>query len=209
LIQFHFVVCAGLIIANGSATLHAATPYGTLRGLETFAQLADNYGPRARPYLAVPARLTIHDSPRFAWRGLMIDTARHYYPVSFIKHIVEAMAASKLNVLHIHFTDDQSFPLESKKWPKLTQGAFRDQEGNPRHYTHQDIGELVRYAQLHGVMVVPEFDMPAHTSAWRAGYPEYMVYGRCCASKMYDHGDTLNPTLNGTYGDPNPRPPNL
>ena len=100
--------------AGPTASLHAATPHGALRGLETFAQLADAHGPRGRAHLAVPASLAIKDAPRFAWRGLMIDTARHYYPVAFIQHVVDAMVASKLNVLHVHFTDDQSFPVESK-----------------------------------------------------------------------------------------------
>ena len=112
---------------TGTASIRAATVYGAIHGLETFVQLADEYGPVAQQHLSVPASLHMQDAPRFAWRGLMIDTARHFYPLPFLKHIVDAMTASKLNVLHVHFTDDQSFPVESERWPKLSgEGAFRD-----------------------------------------------------------------------------------
>jgi len=106
---------------------------------------------------------------------------------------------SKLNVLHVHFSDDQSFPVQSLQWPLLTaRGAFTNQSGQPLVYSHADVAELVSYAEARGVIVVPEFDMPAHSSAWGAGYPEFMVQGSCCG-ELFSHGATLNPTSNATY----------
>lgn len=186
-----------LTIANSTASISAPTLYGALHALETFSQLADNYGRVATPHLAVPATLHISDAPRFAWRGLMIDVARRYYEVKFIEHIIDTMVASKLNVLHVHFTDDQSFPVASTQWPKLSgAGAFRDAHGTPLTYTHDDLRRLVAFATARGVILVPEFDMPAHTSAWRAGYPEYVTSGMY---EPFSHGDALRPDLDATY----------
>ena len=183
------------------AKLTARTVYGALRGLETFLQLADNYGPNdANGLLSVPRSFSISDTPRFSWRGLMIDTGRHFYPVSAIEHIIDTMAMSKLNVMHWHATDDQSFAVESKLYPRLTsEGAFKDRRGRPRQYTQQNVTDLVAYAAARGVIVVPEFDMPAHAAAWGAGYPQFMVQGACCSPAPFMHGDTLNPTIDGTY----------
>jgi len=109
------------------------------------------------------------------------------------------MSLSKLNVLHVHFSDDQSFPVQSLRWPLITaRGAFTDQSGKPLVYTHADVATLVNYAAARGVIVVPEFDMPAHSSAWGGGYPQFMVQGECCG-ELFAHGATLNPTLNATY----------
>ena len=186
-----------LTITGSTATIAAATPYGALHGLNTFVQLADDYGPVAQDYLSVPSEMQINDGPRFAWRGLMIDTARHYYPLDFVKHVVDTMAASKLNILHIHFTDDQSFPIESITWPKLTAaGAFRDPSGRALTYSQADLKDLVAFAASRGVIVVPEFDMPAHTSAWGAGYPEFLAQ---TAGALFVHGDALRPDLDSTY----------
>jgi len=185
------------ITGGSAATISSATLYGALHALETFVQLADEYGPVAQENLQVPAEIHIRDAPRFAWRGLMIDTARHYYPVPFIKHIIDTMAYVKLNVLHVHWTDDQSFPIESSKWPKLSsEGAFKDPHGHPLTYTHSNLTDLVDYARDRGVLVVPEIDMPAHTSAWGAGYPEYMAQ---VSGKLFSHGDALRPDLDETY----------
>lgn len=186
---------------DGHAKLAARTVYGALRGLETFLQLADNYGPKdSGGLLSVPRNFSISDTPRFSWRGLMIDTGRHFYPVEAIEHIIDTMAMSKLNVMHWHATDDQSWAVESKLFPRLTsEGAFKDRRGRPLQYTQQNVTDLVAYAAARGVIVVPEFDMPAHASAIGAGYPQFMVQGSCCSPALFMHGDTLNPTVNGTY----------
>lgn len=164
-----------------------------LLGLETFVQLAihsNTYTPGA---LSVPVAVLVEDEPRFAYRGLMMDYSRHFYPVDFIEHTMDAMAASKLNVLHMHITDDESFPIESTSVPELTaKGSY------PGYvYTHADIARLSDYATARGILLIPEFDMPAHSSAWGAGVPEMMVQG--CSPEMFAHGDTMNPTVPETF----------
>ncbi|HZT28746.1 MAG TPA: family 20 glycosylhydrolase [Bryobacteraceae bacterium] len=151
-----------LRVTAGQTQLTAPTPLGVLRGLATFAQLveldAQGFG--------VPT-VEIVDSPRFAWRGLMIDVARHWIPLEVLKRHLDGMAAVKLNVFHWHLSDDQGFRIESRKFPKL------QQMGSDGHYfTQQQVRELLAYARERGIRVVPEFDMPGHTSAWFPGYPE-------------------------------------
>ncbi|HEV2763238.1 MAG TPA: family 20 glycosylhydrolase [Pyrinomonadaceae bacterium] len=114
----------------------------------------------------LPAVL-INDRPRFPWRGLMLDVARHYQPMEVLKRNLDAMAAVKLNVLHWHLTEDQGFRVESKKFPRLhTMGS----DGN--FYTQEQVREIIAYARERGIRVVPEFDMPGHATAWRVGHPE-------------------------------------
>ncbi|MFS4417451.1 family 20 glycosylhydrolase [Maribacter sp. 2307ULW6-5] len=139
--------------------------------------------------------LTIEDHPRYPWRGLMLDVSRHFFDKEYIKESIDRMALFKLNVLHLHLVDDQGWRLEIKKYPKLTEvGAFRvDQEEkhwNARNtnqpgdsatyggfYTQDDIREIVAYAQMHGISVMPEIEMPAHVTSAVAAYPEYSCKG--------------------------------
>jgi hexosaminidase len=114
----------------------------------------------------VPA-LLIRDEPRFCWRGLLIDVSRHWESVEIIKKNLDAMAAVKMNVLHWHLSDDQGFRVESRHFPKLHEIAS---EGN--YYTQQEVREIVAYARDRGIRIIPEFDMPGHTTAWLAAYPE-------------------------------------
>lgn len=144
------------------ATIKAATPVGILRGLATFMQLV---GLDAQGF-AVPG-VTIHDQPRFPWRGLMIDVSRRWIPADVIKRNLDAMSAVKLNVFHWHLTDDQGFRIESRKFPKLQQMGS---DGN--YYTQQEVREIVEYARERGIRVVPEFDMPGHSASWFVGYPQ-------------------------------------
>ena len=183
-------------ISNGSqATITAATVYGALHAIESFVQLADGYGPTSRSFLAVPSELTLYDSPRFPYRGVMIDPARHYLPIAFIEHIIDSMAANKLNVLHIHFTDDQSFPVVSSKWPKLSrEGAFRDNHGRPLTYTAANLTHLVTYATHRGIIIVPEFDMPAYPSAWGAAIPSTSRKRRALSARR-----RITPRPDATY----------
>jgi hexosaminidase len=144
------------------AVIKAATPIGILRGLATFIQLVAVGGQG----LAVPA-VTIHDQPRFHWRGLMIDVSRRWIPAQIIKRNLDAMAAVKLNVFHWHLTDDQGFRIESRKFPKLHELGS---DGN--YYSQEGAREIVEYARERGIRVVPEFDMPGHSSSWFVGYPQ-------------------------------------
>ena len=144
------------------ATLVAATRAGALHGLATFAQLVT----LGKDGFAIAAT-HIEDKPRFPWRGLMIDAARHWMPVPVIKRNLDAMAAVKLNVFHWHLSEDQGFRVESLRYPKL------HQEGSDGlYYTQAEIREIVAYARDRGIRVVPEFDIPGHTAAWVVGYPE-------------------------------------
>ncbi|OUJ75591.1 beta-N-acetylhexosaminidase [Hymenobacter crusticola] len=141
--------------------LTAATSLGALRGLATLEQLLTQ---EKKSYYFPEVDIT--DQPRFAWRGLLIDAARHFMPVPVIKRNLDAMAAMKLNVLHWHLSDDQGFRVESKVLPKLQEVAASGQ-----YYTQAQVREVVRYAAARGVRVVPEFDLPGHTTALIAAYP--------------------------------------
>jgi hexosaminidase len=150
------------VSAASGAHLEAHTITGALRGLETFAQLI---GP-GKDGFEVPA-VRIEDRPRFPWRGLMLDVTRHWMPVAVVERNLDAMAAVKLNVFHWHLSDDQGFRVESKRYPKL------QQNGSDGHfYTQAEVREVVAYARDRGIRVIPEFDIPGHTTAWFAGYPE-------------------------------------
>lgn len=144
------------------AELFAPNPLGVIRGLETFVQLVqlDTEG------FFIPA-VHIEDEPRFSWRGLLIDVCRHWMPVEVIKRNLDGMAAVKLNVLHWHLSEDQGFRVECRSFPKLhTMGS------DGLYYTQGEIREILEYARDRGIRVVPEFDMPGHTTSWLVGYPE-------------------------------------
>jgi hexosaminidase len=151
-----------LEITTGTAKLSAPTGLGVMRGFQTFLELVETT-PQG---FAVPA-LTIVDQPRFPWRGLMIDVGRHFMPLDVLKRNLDGMAAVKLNVLHWHLSENQGFRVESKKFPRL---AAMGSDG--LYYTQDQVRELIAYAAERGIRVVPEFDMPGHSTAWFVGYPE-------------------------------------
>ena len=142
--------------------LSAATELGAIRGLATLVQLVQNDGQR----FFLPA-VSIQDSPRFRWRGLMLDCSRHFEPIGVIERTLDGMEAVKLNVFHWHLSDDQGFRIQSRFFPLLTQ------LGSDGHfYTQQQARDIVAYARDRGIRVVPEFDMPGHSSSWMVGYPQ-------------------------------------
>jgi hexosaminidase len=151
-----------LDVSATQAVLKAPTSVGVLRGLETFLQLLES----DREGYFVPA-VQIQDRPRFPWRGLLIDVARHFQPIEVLKRNLDAMAAVKLNVFHWHLTEDQGFRIESKKFPRLHQlgsdGLF---------YTQDQVREIIAYARERGIRVVPEFDLPGHATSWLVAHPE-------------------------------------
>src|SRR6266478_1874497 len=151
-----------LEVSDKQARLIAPTVVGALRGLETFLQLLQ--GDRDGYYLP---GVKIQDQPRFPWRGLLIDVGRHYEPMEVLKRNLDAMAAVKLNVLHWHLTEDQGFRVESRKFPKLhmlgSDGLF---------YTQDQVREIIAYARDRGIRVMPEFDIPGHSTSWLVAYPE-------------------------------------
>jgi hexosaminidase len=152
-----------LSVDTGSVILVAETVVGALRGLETVLQLVESDS--GGWYL--PA-VQIEDTPRFPWRGLLIDVGRHFEPPEVIKRQLDGMAAVKLNVLHWHLSEDQGFRVESKRYPLLHQKG-----SDGEYYTQAQIREIVAYARDRGIRVVPEFDMPGHSTAWFVGYPQY------------------------------------
>lgn len=151
-----------LEVTSTRILLRAPHVVGALRGLETLLQLlqCDATG------WFVPAA-TIHDQPRFPWRGLMLDVCRHWQPMEVIKRNLDGMALVKLNVLHLHLTEDQGFRIESKTHPRL-----HELGSDGRYFTQDEIREIIAYAAERGIRVVPEFDIPGHATSWLVAYPE-------------------------------------
>jgi hexosaminidase len=149
-------------VRSDGIELAAATDIGVVRGLETLLQLlqADQAG------YCFPT-VSITDAPRFPWRGLLIDACRHFMPVEVIKRNLDGMAAAKLNVLHWHLSENQGFRVECKTWPKL-----HELGSDGMYYTQAQIREVLAYADERGIRVMPEFDIPGHSTSWLVGYPE-------------------------------------
>lgn len=145
-----------LDVAADGVAVSAGGAWGALHALTTLAQLADSAG-------RLPAG-RVEDEPRFPWRGLMVDVVRHFISARALYDIVDVMAFYKLNVLHLHLSDDQGFRLLSGAYPKLP---------SREHYSRSQLRELVRRAADRGIRVVPELDMPGHASSWLAAYPEW------------------------------------
>lgn len=180
-----------LSIDGSQILLRAPTDIGAIRGLETLFQLI-GAGPKGYYWPGV----SIDDSPRFAWRGLLLDVALHFQPVDEIFRTLDGMAAVKLNVLHLHCCNDQGFRVESKVFPRLQQTASDGQ-----YYTQQDIRSIIRYAAQRGIRVVPEFVVPAHTTAILTAYPELASVKRPYTLQRYFgvFDPVLDPTNDAVY----------
>ncbi|WP_066222388.1 beta-N-acetylhexosaminidase [Formosa haliotis] len=181
-----------LKVTSSGATITALTDIGAIRGLETLLQLT-NYDTTQYYFNGV----TIADEPRFVWRGLMIDVARHFHSVDVLKRNLEAMASVKMNVFHWHLIDDQGFRVESKTYPQLT-----DLASDGLFYTHEQIKDVVAYASRLGIRVIPEFDVPGHATAILTAFPELgskpgTTYTLERNSGVFD--PTLDPTNDETY----------
>ena len=181
-----------LDINKNKINIVSKTDVGALRALQTLLQLV-NFNKSGYYFEGV----TIKDSPRFVWRGLMIDAARHFQPIDVIKRNLDAMASVKINVFHWHLTDDQGFRIESKVFSKLQEIA-----ADGLYYTQEQIKDVVKYASNLGIRVVPEVDVPGHASAILAAYPELgskdsYEYKVERFSGVFD--PTLNPSKEVTY----------
>lgn len=156
--------------ANGATTITAKSSIGLLYGLTTFSQLFFQHtsGKVYSPY----APVSVTDAPKFQWRGLNVDTARTYKPLSDMYAMVDALSFNKMNRLHWHVTDSQSWPLEIPSLPQLAdKGAY----ATFQHYTPQDVAALQKYGSLLGVEVALEIDQPGHTTAIGFGFPELIA----------------------------------
>ncbi|GHJ99227.1 beta-N-acetylhexosaminidase [Streptomyces sp. Y2F8-2] len=179
------------LTADGhDVVIDGASEAGLFWGAQTFRQLLGPEAFRRAPVTGrrqweVPA-VTVQDAPRFRWRGLLLDVARHFMPKDGVLRYLDLMAAHKLNVLHLHLTDDQGWRLEIKRYPRLTEvGAWRartrfghrasplwEEKPHGGFYTQDDIREIVAYAAERHITVVPEVDVPGHSQAAIAAYPE-------------------------------------
>ena len=171
-----------LVVDDAGIYLEAAGEWGILRGLATLTQLI---GPQGRlPHIA------IEDAPRFPWRGLLLDPARHFLDAASIRRTLDGMALCKLNVLHLHLSDDQGFRFPSEAHPKLASDPA---------YTVAELRELIEQAADLGIRIVPELDMPGHVTSWLMAYPEWGNRQAAASRNFGVHAACLDPTSERTY----------
>ena len=186
-----------LKVTENQVIIYASGHNGFLYGLETIRQLLpvaiESKNVVSNMNWDIP-NVEIKDSPRFKWRGFMLDVSRHFFDKDYVMETIDQLALLKMNTLHLHLVDDQGWRIEIKKYPKLTEvGGFRvDQEDKPWNarptpelgkettyggfYTQEDIKEIVAYAESRGITVVPEIEMPAHVMSAIAAYPELSCF---------------------------------
>src|SRR5262249_26760544 len=176
---------------SGEFSSSPSAPVEVLRGLQSFLQLVKG-GPQGFP----APEIVMEHPPRFPGRGLLIDFSRHFMPVEVIKRNLDGMEAVKLNVLHWHLSDDHGFRVESKRFPKLQRLASDGQ-----YYTQDQIRDVIAYARDRGIRVVPEFDVPGHTTSWFVAYPDLATNpGPYQIARVYGvHDAAMDPTRDHTY----------
>lgn len=164
-----------LLISEESINLNAYKAEGLFRGIQTFSQILyplKNKFINKYNYTLIPTG-EIKDYPRFVWRGVMLDVARHFFSVSDVKKTIDRIALYKINRLHLHLTDDQGWRIQINSWPNLALhgGSTQVGGGEGGYFTQEDFKEIVEYAKQRYIIVVPEIDMPGHTNAALASYP--------------------------------------
>ena len=172
-----------LSVGKNGITLKANQPTGLFRGIQTIRQLLpteiENISSRNSRW-NIPS-VEIVDKPRFPWRGMLLDCGRHFMEKDFIKRYIDLLAYHKMNTLHWHLTEDQGWRIEIKKYPKLTEvGAWRTQPDGSNYggyYTQDDVKEIVAYAQSRHINVIPEIELPGHSRAALAAYPQFSCTG--------------------------------
>ena len=171
-----------LAVTPDGVTIRASQPAGVFYGVQTLRQLlpaeSESRAAQSGPW-TIPT-VAIQDTPRFAWRGMMLDVARHFFVVEDVKRVIDLMALYKLNRLHLHLTDDQGWRLMIESWPRLAEvGGSTAVDGDPGgYYTQAEYAELVAYAASRYIQIVPEIDLPGHTNAALASYPELNCAGQ-------------------------------
>lgn len=178
-----------LLVEPGGITIDAATGRGLFYGAQTLLQLVPA---TCGTQCLIPA-VRIEDAPRFEWRGLLVDISRHFFGKPELLKIIDEMAAHKLNVLHLHLTDDAGWRFEVPAYPKLiTVGARGDEDapgvGRPKYLSKRDVRELVDYARSRYVEIVPEIELPSHSGAAARSYPE-----------LFDGERSINPGLEASW----------
>ena len=171
-----------LSLETGAVRIEASTEFGVLHALTTLAQLGN--------YLQLQIVERIEDAPRFPWRGVLIDVARHFMPLALLRNVINGMAGMKLNVLHLHLTDDQGFRFESKIFPELA---------SEQNYSQEELRQLVIYAADRGIRLVPEFDVPGHVTSWLTAYPAWGVRQVEPTQRFGVHEACLDPTDERLY----------
>jgi hexosaminidase len=166
-----------LTVTPNSIALEAVQPAGLFYGVQTIRQLLPFEGEGGR---VIPC-VEIVDKPRFPWRGMLLDCCRHFMSKDFVKEYIDLLAYHKMNILHWHLTEDQGWRIEIKGYPKLTEvGGWRTYEDGIRYggfYTQDEIREVVEYARRRYVQVIPEIELPGHSVASLAAYPEHSCTG--------------------------------
>jgi hexosaminidase len=171
-----------LLVDEREITLRSRTTWGAIRGLATLYQLEE--------FEQLHRCWRIEDQPRFAWRGLLLDAARHFLPVAELRKVVDGLAVLKMNTLHLHLSDDQGFRFPSETSPRLV---------SEEHYTAGELVALVEYAADRGVRIVPELDVPGHVTSWLVGYPELGFGGGQPSLRFGVHEACLDPTNEIVY----------
>lgn len=162
-----------LSVMTNQISIEAAHPAGVFYGVQTLLQLIPTSGE------AEIACCVITDKPRFTHRAMMLDVARHFFPVEDVKHLIDLMALYKFNKLHLHLTDDQGWRIEIKSWPNLTAHGGQTQVGGGvgGFYTQAEYADIVAYAAERYIDIIPEIDMPGHTNAALSSYPDLNADG--------------------------------
>jgi hexosaminidase len=176
-----------MVISEKSIRLTAGKPAGMFYGVQTMLQLlppeVEKDSLQDGPW-HIPAG-TIRDFPVYGYRGAMLDVARHFFTPDEVKTYIDHLATYKMNVLHLHLTDDQGWRIEIKSWPELTAHGGKTEVGGGEggYFTQEQYSDIVRYAQDRFVTIIPEIDMPGHTNAALSSYPELNVGGK--ATDLY------------------------
>lgn len=172
-----------LVVNDEDLTLRAVSTWGAIWGLTSLWQLHENGALQASGW-------RIEDAPRFPWRGLLIDVARHFIPLISLLAVIDGMALVKLNVLHLHLSDDQGFRMACRAFPKLA---------SEQHYSQAELSQLVAYAAQRGIRIVPEIDVPGHVNCWLTAYPEWGLQAVEPSTRFGVHKACLDVTSEAVY----------
>eukprot|EP00605_Chrysophyceae_sp_TOSAG23-4_P000896 GSChrysophyteH1.ASY1.ANO1.987.1 assembled CDS len=172
------------ITEDGKCDISSSTVWGALHALESFTQLLSRPEEGASSIQMTYAPVSLSNEARFAHRGVLLDSARHYLPMDTLKKMIDSLPMANFNVMHWHVEDAQSFPLDTPSSPKMVKGAFKPSET----YSMEQVQELDQYATDRGVRIVYEVDGPGHTASWGKGYPE-LINEACAKKYFYDIND--------------------